>query len=336
MRNLTRLILLSFFVFQISACYAQYVPDILGDDYLSRTIHMPDDYEGKVVCTLIKKPALPTVKQAVLYIHGYNDYFFQKELGDSIRQHGYNFYAIDLRKYGRSILSHQDPFFCKNLNEYFADIDSALTIIRTEGNDQIILMGHSTGGLISSLYLDSKGKDIPVIALILNSPFLDMNMSPFVEKIGIPVVSFLGGIFPRLVVQKTASYSYAHSLLKEYKGEWEFNTDWKKIHGHPKRAGWIHAIHKGHKKIRKGTSIPYPILVLSSDKSKPETDTWNDAYQISDIVLDVNDIRRYGYMLGENVTYKSIPDGKHDLMLSVKPARDYVYQVIFDWLNFLK
>ena len=31
----------------ISTIYAQYVPDILGDNYLRRTIQMPDDYEGK-------------------------------------------------------------------------------------------------------------------------------------------------------------------------------------------------------------------------------------------------------------------------------------------------
>ena len=31
---------------------------------------MPDDYEGKVVCTLVKKPQLPETKQAILYIHG--------------------------------------------------------------------------------------------------------------------------------------------------------------------------------------------------------------------------------------------------------------------------
>ncbi|MCQ5183121.1 lysophospholipase, partial [Parabacteroides distasonis] len=79
------------------AVYAQYVPDILGNGYLRRTFQMPDDYEGKVVCTLVKKPQLDSVKQAILYIHCYNDYFFQKQLGDSVNAHGYNFYAMDLR-----------------------------------------------------------------------------------------------------------------------------------------------------------------------------------------------------------------------------------------------
>ena len=91
----------------------QYIPDVLGDGYLRRTFQMPDDYEGKVVCTLVKKPQLPDVKQAVLYIHGYNDYFFQKQLGDSVNAHGYNFYAMDLRKYGRSILPNQNRFSAK-------------------------------------------------------------------------------------------------------------------------------------------------------------------------------------------------------------------------------
>ena len=148
--------LIIFLCFILCEVYAQYVPDVLGDGYLRRTFQMPDDYEGKVVCTLVKKPQLDSVKQAVLYIHGYNDYFFQKQLGDSVNAHGYNFYAMDLRKYGRSILPNQNLFFCKSLKEYFADIDTALATIRSEGNERILLMAHSTGGLITPYYLNRR------------------------------------------------------------------------------------------------------------------------------------------------------------------------------------
>ena len=34
-----------------SLLYAQYVPDVLGEPYLRRSIKMPDDNEGKVICT---------------------------------------------------------------------------------------------------------------------------------------------------------------------------------------------------------------------------------------------------------------------------------------------
>lgn len=311
---------------------AQYNPDILGGNYLYRSLSMPADYEGEVVCTLIKKPALPHVKQAVLYIHGYNDYFFQKELGDSIETHGYNFYALDLRKYGRSLRSHQDPFYCKNLREYFADIDTALQIIHGEGNTEIVLMAHSTGGLIAPLYLKEYRPPF-VSGLILNSPFLDMNMSPWIEKILIPLLSFVGKFFPALTVQKNSYHSYAHSLLRDFRGEWSFNTHWKRIHAHPKKAGWIHAIHSGQQKIQKGLQLDLPLWVMSSDKSFPESDIWKEEYAYSDIVLDVNDIRRYSSSLGPQTTYQVIPGGKHDLILSQPAARAYSYQVIFNWLS---
>lgn len=319
--------------FFISFTYAQYIPDVLGDDYLCRTIQMPDDYEGKVICSLIKKPQLPNTKQAILYIHGYNDYFFQKQLGDSINAHGYNFYALDLRKYGRSILPNQDQFFCKNLKEYFADIDTALTIIQEEGNEKILLMAHSTGGLITPYYLHHKQDYTKVNGLILNSPFLDWNLSWFMEKIVMPIVSFIGKFSPNLVVQDGGISSYAQSLLKQFKGEWEYDTHWKTLNGHPKKAGWIHAIHEAQQTIQKKANLKCPILVLSSDKSFPETYEWNEAYITSDIVLDVQDIQKYGQTLGYNVTRDTIPNGMHDLILSSKETRDRTYFTIFEWLN---
>ncbi len=40
---------------------------------------MPDDYSGKVVATVVKKADMPAgADVALLYVHGYNDYFFQK------------------------------------------------------------------------------------------------------------------------------------------------------------------------------------------------------------------------------------------------------------------
>lgn len=314
---------------------AQYTSDCLEDNYLSRTILMPDDYDGKVVCTLIKKPALPEVKQAFLYIHGYNDYFFQKELGDSIRSYGYNFYALDLRKYGRSLLPHQDAFYCKNLNEYFADIDTAISVIREEGNKQIVLMGHSTGGLIGALYLDIR-KELPVNGLILNSPFLDMYMSPAAESTGVPFIAFLGRLFPRMIIQKEGSNIYAQSLLAEYRGEWTFNKNWKKENGHPKRAAWLNAIHQGHKIVQNKIHLNQPILLLSSDKSTVADSLWKDIYSSSDIVLDIADIQKYGLQLGDKVSGHIIPDGIHDLILSKPEAREYTYRVISEWLKFLK
>ena len=74
-----------------------YQPDILGTGYEQATLNFPDDYEGKVVATLIRKKAAQPTKKAVLYIHGFIDYFFQTEMAERFNQHGFDFYALDLR-----------------------------------------------------------------------------------------------------------------------------------------------------------------------------------------------------------------------------------------------
>ncbi|MBP7974971.1 MAG: alpha/beta hydrolase, partial [Acinetobacter sp.] len=84
-----------------------YQPDILGNGYQQLTLNFADDYDGKVVATLVRKKAAQATKKAVLYVHGFADYFFQKEMAEQFNQHGYDFYALDLRKYGRSKLPHQ-------------------------------------------------------------------------------------------------------------------------------------------------------------------------------------------------------------------------------------
>lgn len=326
------LILLLFCIVNNSSLFAGYIPDILKG-YEQRTLVMEQDYEGEVVCTIVRKPLLQEVDKAVLYIHGYNDYFFQAELGDSIQSYGYNFYALDLRKYGRSILPHQKACYCKNLNEYYTDIDAALDILKAEGQKEVILMGHSTGGLISSLYANERQEKKEIKSLILNSPFLDMNMSWFMEKIAIPVVAFFGKYFPDWVIEEKGFTSYAQSLLSNNKGEWNFNTSWKRPEGYPKRAGWLRAIHLGHKQIKKGLSINIPVLVVSSDKSYPESEDWHDEYRTSDIVLDVKDIQGLAPKLGQYVTRDTIPNGMHDLILSASPYRNLMYQVMNSWIK---
>ena len=78
-----------------------YQPDHLGTGYEQTTLNFPDDFEGAVTATLVWKKADTATKKAVLYIHGFIDYFFQTEMAEQFNQHGFDFYALDLRKYGR-------------------------------------------------------------------------------------------------------------------------------------------------------------------------------------------------------------------------------------------
>lgn len=291
---------------------------------------MPNDYEGKVVCTLVRKLNSRPVEQAVLYIHGFLDYFFQEEMADKFIQHGYNFYALDLRKSGRSILPHQTPYNLRKIDEYFADLAAAITQVRAEGNKRLTIIAHSTGGLTVSLYLNENKNACD--ALVLNSPFLEMNQSWMVRKIGIPFVTLFSKLFPDTIAGSNFSTFYGKSLHKSQKGEWDYSVEWKPIAAKTVTLGWLNGIHRAHKTIKRGLNIKCPILVLSSDKSLKGNE-WSEKFHYADLVLDVNHIQRYADKLGKNVTKQTIVGGRHDLILSQKPIRENVYNVIFSWLE---
>lgn len=313
--------------------FAQYQPDRLGEGFESKTLVMPDDYSGRVVTTLVRSLSpCRDVHRAVLYVHGYNDYFFQKEMARTFNDSCFNFYAVDLRKYGRSLLPGQTPFEVRDLQEYFADLDTALTLVRQEGNTEIVLMGHSTGGLITSLYCEAHRDSLPVQGLILNSPFLDMNMSGFYEKVLVPLVSAWGGCFKNTKISQGNSTAYAESLLKQYHGEWDYDTNLKFMASQPVTAAWVRAIHRGHNQVHKGLHIPCPILLMYSSQSV-QGDEWTPQHQSGDAVLDVKDIARYGRTLGPHVTEFEVKEGLHDLVLSKPAARASVYAEIFRWLR---
>ncbi|WP_204316830.1 alpha/beta hydrolase, partial [Klebsiella aerogenes] len=82
--------------------------------------------------------------------------------------------------------------------EYDAEITQALEIIGQEKHTQVLLAGHSTGGLTATLYA-AHHPDHPLIkALWANSPFYDFNLSLVEKKFGIPMLSQVGKYLPKV------------------------------------------------------------------------------------------------------------------------------------------
>ncbi len=308
-----------------------YTPDNELNNFDFVQIHQSDDYEGKVVCTIIRKLHSVESKKAVLYIHGFNDYFFQEEMALRFNKEGYNFYALDLRKYGRSLLPHQKFTNVRDLKEYYADIDAALHIIKDENHDFVLLSGHSTGGLISTLYA-ADHKDCNLFhALFANSPFYDFNLGFFLREIGVPVVKSLSKIFPDIRINIDINTLYGESLHKQDKGEWNYNLNLKMHNPPPVTLSFIRAIRNGHKRVQKGILTHVPTLVMHSDKSVYGKH-WRDEFMQGDAVLNVAHIRENGEKIKGDVQVVEIKNALHDLVLSRKEVRDEVYEKLFNWV----
>jgi len=283
-------------------------PDPLLPGFEAWTFTFPDDYDGPVVSTLVRLPTTRAPRANVLYVHGFIDYFFQRHMAERFAAEGYGFYALDLRKHGRSMLAHQHPNFCKDITEYYADITAALQAIGAP----VLLAGHSTGGLVCALYAHEGERRSDLNGLWLNSPFFDWRL-PSWKKAWLPLGAALGRHYPFLSDQGTLRPDYVESLLEH----WEFDLRLKPAQGFPVYYGWVSAIVEAHAKVHRGLAIACPVLSMHSDDA--------------DIVLDWRDIARWSRTLGSDVAVLAFPGGVHDLVLSRPEIREEVFTQLFAW-----
>lgn len=308
------------------------VPDIVPG-FRQETLTLRPDNIGPCVATLVHHPEDDDEAPAVLYVHGYNDYWFQEGLAQRWRGAGFAFFALDTRRNGRSIRQGQLTSYTNDMRLCFEEFDLAVARIRAGNSHRpLLLMGHSAGGLSCTLYVDARPRLVQ--GLILNSPFFGFS-GPLHERWLLRnMISPFGAIEPRFVVQKDGGPLYASSLHRDFDrgGEWSYELSWKRAGGLPVLAGWVRAAHLGHEAVRLGLAIECPVLVLSSARSGGGK-AWNESYTNSDAVLDVLDMRRRARGLGSQVDQVVLDDALHDVVLSRPAVRDAAYREMLTWAD---
>jgi alpha-beta hydrolase superfamily lysophospholipase len=308
-------------------------PDLLGAPYERQTIDLGEDAEGPVTATLVRRRSDRPTGAAVLYVHGFVDYFFQTHLADFYTGRGVDFYAIDLRKYGRSLHPHQTPNHCADVTEYYAEIDEAVRIIRAgDGHDRLLVNGHSTGGLVAALWAHDRREADAVQGLFLNSPFLDFNAPWAVRNVVGPIAGGFGRFRPDAKLPFGLNEVHGRSIHRDHDGEWEYDLTWKPLTGFPVRAGWLRAIRAAHARVHAGLDVRVPILVACSTTSYKQA-RWGEAARTADSVLDVDQIARWTPALGRHTTLIRVEGGLHDVVLSAEPARGRLFAEADRWLT---
>nr|MCW2727211.1 alpha/beta hydrolase [Aeromicrobium sp.] len=319
----------------------EWMADELGDGYEQRTIPLgtDPDGEGTIVATLVRHTAPERPRAAVLYVHGFSDYFFQREMAEFFTDRGFAFYALDLRKCGRSRREGQTGHYVSDLALYDRELDEALAIVREETGDQpVLLSAHSTGGLILPLWLDRLNrrpggtKGAGIAGLVLNSPWFDLQGKPWMRTVGTRGIAAVAKVKPKSLVKLPETDAYGTSLHVSGHGEWEFNTVFKPLNGFPVSYGWLTAIRNGHAKLHKGLDIGVPSLVLRSTTTRFAR-TYSPAVDEADAVLDVRQIARWAGCLGDAVSVVPIDKARHDVFISKDEPRKAAYAAVDTWLR---
>lgn len=283
-----------------------------------------------------------------IYVHGWNDYFFQRELARHYALAGGAFYGIDLHNYGRSLNRSTEPGWVTDLREYGSDFSAVLRHVRREHPDlPIILQGHSTGGLICSLWAHAHPGRIA--GLVLNSPWLEMQtgiLSRHVLKFALsfarpfPKAPVTGEDPTSLYGQSFNGWDYQRdgklpTYLEPWKDDpsitgWPLVQSWKRPEGRVTRAAWLEAIIDGQARVAEGLDIKAPIFVQRS--SAHIFDKKQRTLALSaDTVLNTDLIDLRARALGADTTIMSV-NGRHDIMLSFPPARQKFLGRLHGWL----
>lgn len=313
-----------------------WVPDILGGSFEQLTINLGKDDEGPLCATLVRslpeKTSGPLADVDVLYVHGWSDFFFQTDLALYWNELGARFYALDLRKYGRSLRKGQTPGYIDDLQKYDADIDAALGIMGTVASGRrLVLFGHSTGGLTLTLWA-SRHEGV-ASALVLNSPWFEFQEGSVVRHAMMPFVHLHAEKDPKSKYPETdfGYYTKAQRMvgtLPEGVGK----PEWRPEHGFPTRPGWLHAVMDGQEKLTAhNVNIGMPSLVLLSAAGS-HWYSWSSKKTKTDSVLVVDDIAKVSAHIFPEVTIARLKDALHDVFLSRQDVRAQAYTILGKWL----
>ena len=314
-----------------------WIPDILGQPFVQLTLPLGTDDEGPVVATLVRRLPSPWARLTgplrdvdVLYVHGWSDYFFQSDVANMWSDLGARFFALDLRKYGRSLRDGQTPGYVQDLTQYDEDIAAALTAMGSRAGRRLVLLGHSTGGLVLSLWAHRHPE--AAVALILNSPWLEFQLGAVGRRAIQPLLSARARFDPLggQVGTDYGFYSRAQREIGSIPTPTGFVPKWRPDRAFSTHAGWLHAIMTGHRAVEAGLRLTCPVLVLLSARSVSPL-VWNDAMTSADAVLVVDDIARASLKLGELVTVARIDGAIHDVFLSSAEPRRQALRVTRRW-----
>lgn len=286
-------------------------------------------------------------KKLFIWIDGLNasftHYHVTKELPDL------DMVSIDLRHCGRSKTNTMVPHYSADFKEYFEEIDAVLDHFEYKKYEQVILYGHSTGGLIVTLYMSSKGEEVGYenFRVILNSPFFDIYKpdQPYL----LYLLKYLVYFMSRYICYYLDKYmAMGFQFIKLVKGgsinhyvlvknrNYYINGIISSAYDIPITLGFLTNVIRYQSLIHKGNvKLKCPTLVLHSNETDIDSDKLQKCGCNVDSVLNIEDIKKYSAIIScsDNIKICEINNGCHDVLLSALPVVKNVVQIIKNFIN---
>ncbi len=246
----------------------------------------------------------------LVWIHGFAEHRLRyNDFAQFLNNNQISFFCFDLRGHGDSdgkrglILDFQD---------YLDDVESAIQEI-SKITKQIIIGGHSMGGLILGRFLETRKVDILIKASIFTCPFMGLGVPVPGWKKGL--AKLLANPFPGLSLPSGLNpehLSHDKEIVKAY-------IEDPKVFNNATARWFVECIKNHELVIQEAKNIQIPTLVMQGlgDKivDKDKTRLFYDN-------LTVSDKKWIGYT-----------DLYHEILNEKLPERNNVYNDILEWIN---
>lgn len=267
---------------------------------------------------------------AVLYIHGWSDYFYNRDLARFWAGLGAHFYAVDLRNYGRNLdVNDPDrtPGYIEDLSDYGEEISQSLAVLRGDHPGcRVILNAHSTGGLTACLWANENPGQVD--ALVLNSPWLEFQYSSGARM----VLGHLLGARTGSTPLKLLLPHYYTLAVAQAHGDVPFDLRLKPPESFPVYPQFLRAVFAGHQRVFDGLDIQAPVLAQMS-KVSVQAVNYTPEMARADIVLDVRILAERAIGLADSVVVDRVPGAMHDIYLSETRVRDEAFKRIAQFVR---
>lgn len=311
-------------------------PDpLFGDDFTAHRLHLGADEEGPLVATLVRRLPRPDDPPAsatggpLLVLHGWSDYVLDRGLLEHLGSRGHAVWALDLRKYGRSLLPGQTPTDIDHLGRYDRELDLARRVMRRVDPRPPVLLAHSAGGLLAALY--AQRRPGAVAGLALNSPWLEMHYGPITRRLLDPGVRAAARRLGRRPLLPSGPLHAARSTHRTYGGPFDYDLALKPARGHRFPASTFRAVLDGQRRLARNGPLDIPVLVLHAERSQLGL-RFSETMRRADVVLDVRAMAAAAWRLGPRVTVVPVPGARHDVFLSDADARSRALAELDGWL----
>lgn len=260
-------------------------------------------------------------KKCIIWLPGRNDYFYHYHISSKL--HNYDLYALNYRNCHPLKCDLSD--YIDDIKKLFKEIDIIYEYFNINSYDEVILYGHSTGGLICTLYqFESKNK---ISKIILNAPWFHYKFNTFDHYIFHYLYYYIIPCIPEfdLIERSFNDNKYMTSLTEKFKIDKLF----KKNYITPVISTWFRNIIKYQNNIyHKKIWLKYPTLALISDHNAE----FKGAKK-GDEILDINEHIKQLEKLGNNKLVL-IKDATHDVLCShYDYAIDQSLEEIKNFLN---